>query len=255
MRTLVLADEPQLKKNYFWMMTTAVAIFYTLSVLLGIVYSVLSNNIVYMSSFLMYVIELGLQLLDIALYATAFSFFILAIERYGFRRSVPFLASFLTLAAVRRLASLGLEALMSGAVGADDISSSAIYFGLDAVTGLIVIAIACYEFHKYHLHVKGWQKIQRARGNNITPPALYPFEKVYSNENPLQVCALKIAILLSGEKILSRIIFDLYYGAPTSILDLLIMIIYYLFDILLGVLAYTAIYFLLSFLLPSRKEK
>ena len=247
-------SESRLKKRYMILMSAALILLYTATVLLGIVYASVSNNIVYMNSFLMYVIEIGLQILDIAVYSVAFSFFVYMMYRYTLRGAIPFFGIYVGLTALRRVASLALEILFSGAIGADDISSTAIYFALDLITCLIVIAIAAYECKKYGVYLKEWKKIQRDLGKDTTPPALCPFEKVFSKSNPLQVCALKIGILLSAVKILSRIIFDLYIGAPTGISDLLIMIIYYLSDILIGVVVYAAMLGLFGWLTPKQTD-
>jgi len=247
--------EPNRKKIYLRLMTVAVAILYVASLLLGFVYSSVSNNIVYMNSALMYVLEIGLQLLDLALYAVAFSFFVFATQRYGFRASVPFFISYTVLTVLRRILSLVLELLLSGAVGADDFVSIGVYFLLDMVTCAVVLGIIAYEFKKYNAYLAEWKKAQRALGKDDAPPALCPFEKLYSRANPLQVCALKIGVLLSAVKILSRIIFDIYYGAPTTFSEVLIMVIYYLSDILIGVLVYAAMFWIFGRLYKENAAK
>ncbi len=247
--------EPSRKKSHVRFMTVSVAVLYVVSLLLGFVYSSVSNNIVYMSSALMYVLEISLQLLDLALYAVAFSFFIFATHRYGFRASVPFFISYAVLTACRRILSLVLELLLSGSVGADDFVSIGVYFLLDMITCAVVLAIIAYEFKKYNGYLREWKKAQRALGKDDTAPALCPFTKLYNRANPLQVCALKIGILLSSVKILSRIIFDLYYGAPTTLSETLIMVIYYLSDILIGVLVYAAMFWIFGRLYKEKKAK
>ena len=221
-------------------MSVSVLALYAATLGLGMVYSTVSNNIVYMNSFLMYVMEIGLQILDIALYSVAFSFFVYAISCYGFRTSAPFFVSYAALTAIRRVASLLLELGISGAIGSDDVLSIVIYFVLDMITALVVVLIALGEFKHYRRYLTEWKKCRRNAGEDATPPALCPFEKVLSKENPLQVCALKIGILLSAIKVISRIIFDFYIGAPTGLSDFLIMVIYYLSDILIGVVVYAA---------------
>ena len=243
------------KQAYLCRMTVAVAALYIASLVLGFVYSTVSNNIVYMYSALMYVLEIGLELLDIALYATAFAFFVFAAQRYGLRSSVSFFVSYVALTAAHRLLSLVLELLMAGAIGADDFVSVGVYFALDMLTFGAVLAIVAYELEKYGKYLIEWKKVQRDLGQNELPPALYPFQKLFNRGNPLQVCALKIGILLSSAKILSRIIFDLYYGAPTSLSETLIMVIYYLSDILIGVLVYATMLWIFALLYKKKANK
>ena len=240
MSKLSLVTEPQRKKTHLRVMSICILVLYAATIGLAMAYSIVANNIVYMNSFLMYTIEIGLQLLDIALYAVAFAFFAYAVFSYGARPSVPFFVSYAILNALRRIASLLLELFVSGAIGADDIWSTVVYFVLDLLLAFVVIAIALYESRHYEQYLTEWKKIRRDMGEDAMPPALCPFEKVFSKSNPLQVSALKIGILLSATKIISRVIFDLNYGAPLDIVDFLIMVIYYLSDILIGVLVYAA---------------
>ena len=236
------------------MMTIIVSVLYAATLGLGVLYSIVSNNIVYMNSFLMYVIEIGLQLLEITLYSVAFAFFVCAIYRYEFRSSVPFLASYVLLTALYRVASLFFELLFSGAIGPDDVSSAIVYFVLDILIATLVVVISCFDFKHYRAYLKKWLKMKRLVDENATAPALYPFEKVFSKSNPLQVCAMKIAVLLSAFKIISRIIFDLYYGAPTTLSEALIMVVYYLSDLLLGVIAYTTMLAIFARLFKNKTE-
>ena len=243
------------QKSYLFRMTAILVGLFAASIALGFVYSSVSNNIVYMYSALMYVLEIGLELLDLAVYAVAFSFFVFATERYGFRMATPFFASYAILVAARRLLSLVLELLLAGAVGADDFVSVAVYFALDMLTCSVVLAIIAYDLGKYSTHIAEWKKAQRTLGEEPNPPSLCPFEKIFSRTNPLQLCALKIGILLSSAKIISRIIFDLYYGAPGGIAELLIMIAYYLSDILIGVLVYAAMFWIFGLLYREKTAK
>ena len=243
------------KKSFLCRMTVILAALYMASLLLAFIYSSVSNNIVYMYSALMYVLEIGLELLDIAVYAVAFGFFVFAAQQYGFANSIPFFVSYAALTAARRLLSLVLELLFAGAIDASDFVSIGVYFVLDMLTLGVVLVIVAYEFGKYGKYLNEWNKAQRDRGKEQLPPALYPFEKLYGRTNPLQVCALKIGILLSSAKILSRIIFDVFYGTPTSLSEALIMVVYYLSDILIGLLIYAAMLWIFSRLYKGQESE
>jgi len=64
--------------------------------------------------------------------------------------------------------------------------------------------------------------------------------------------SLKLAVMISGIKIVTRVISDLYYGAPESLAEGLIMIAYYTSDLLNGVIFYTILWFLFSHI--NKKE-
>ena len=75
---------------------------------------------------------------------------------------------------------------------------------------------------------------------------VYPFRKFYSKGNPVQRCLLIIGIILASLKVLSRVIFDIDYGAPESFEECLVMAVYYLSDLLIGLIFYLIASFILS---------
>ena len=73
----------------------------------------------------------------------------------------------------------------------------------------------------------------------------FPFKKLFTLKNPMQLGAFLSALTICVPKILSRIIYDANLGAPESLKETLTMIAYYTFDIICGVVEYFAIILIL----------
>ena len=81
-----------------------------------------------------------------------------------------------------------------------------------------------------------------------------PFRKVFDLCNRLQVTLLILAAIPSAVRLISRVIYDAFYGAPQNTADLLWMIFFYFAD-LLSVFAGYLFLFLLISRMESAKEK
>ena len=80
------------------------------------------------------------------------------------------------------------------------------------------------------------------------------FSCIYSKRNPLQRVALKTGIMLSVIKIITRIRYDIMYGAPSGISEILIMVVYYLSDVLVFAVFYAICWIFLSKLCSQKPE-
>lgn len=81
-----------------------------------------------------------------------------------------------------------------------------------------------------------------------------PFKTRISFSNPVQRAIGITALVMSGSKVIERIIYDFRIGAPKSTIEVLEMVIYYASDLLVGV----AVYFVMTYLILmfySRDEK
>lgn len=64
------------------------------------------------------------------------------------------------------------------------------------------------------------------------------FSGIFSKHNPYDRCSLIAGAVIGGGKMLSRVIFDIFAGAPTSSAEVLSMVIGYLSDALILAVAY-----------------
>ena len=96
--------------------------------------------------------------------------------------------------------------------------------------------------------------MKKSKTKKITTNVL-PFAKLLDLSNPLQKSAFKMSILVCGVKILTRIINEFTMPAPASIVEVLVMIAYYLFDLLYGILAYVIALVVFSVIYDKLKSK
>ena len=64
--------------------------------------------------------------------------------------------------------------------------------------------------------------------------------------HPLMGCMLAVAFVPALMRILSRIWFDLFLGAPQGTGDLISMVVYYTGDVISGVIGYLAIFLIVA---------
>ena len=161
------------------------------------------------------------------MYAVCFSAFIYSVDKLGTKHSFALVVTYCVAVLLRYIANVIVQTFLDGVFPSfRDLSPASWGCLFDILIALAVILIA-------HLCFKNI-------GKNKAKNACLPFEKLYESSNPLQKASLLTGILLASIKVLTRVIYDIGYGAPTSILDLLRMIVYYLSDVLICVIIYLA---------------
>lgn len=237
--------EQRARRHYLLAMILSCAVLYALSVFaLAPLYSSLSNNVIYMSSWVVYIPEFALEIVEIAVYTVSFSVFVYVLHTTRLKKAIPFFLSYALLLILRRVASLGMGILSYGSLDILELQSSLWYVILDVITAGIVILFAARKSAHHQKTCMEIKKLKEHLKEPVAMPTLYPFESAFSKTNSLQLCALFTSLFLTLEKIGSRVIFDLFYGAPADLSDALIMAIYYLTDILMGFLIYVGMLWL-----------
>ena len=228
---------PKIKKYLTGLMVISCTILYAVYTLaIAPLYSYISSNVVFSSTWLPFAVRLVLEILDIAIFAFAYFAIIYAFFRFTKKKSIArFPIVYLIITLIRRTVTLIVQWIGAGSIGSDDYISIVVWFAIDAVQVGIVLAIVAYERHKFNDFLKTSKTSPRSL-------KLLPFKKVYDKNNPLQICMLRIAILISGIKIVTRIISDIQYGAPRSFPEGLVMVIYYLADLLNGIAFYAMVW-------------
>jgi len=84
---------------------------------------------------------------------------------------------------------------------------------------------------------------------------LFPFKKLVTLSNPVQATVFFSAFMISLARIISRIRYDIFYGAPQSFAEAMVMIGYYLLDIAIGFIGYFAIVFIILTLEKHGREE
>ena len=72
----------------------------------------------------------------------------------------------------------------------------------------------------------------------IAEVPLLPFKRLFDLSNPLLASAFASGAVMALAKIATRVIYDIYVGLPSSLVDLLWMVVYYLLDVFTGLVIY-----------------
>ncbi len=229
-----------IKKYLVYFMIVVCLCMYVIYTALAWLYTQASTNVLFIGGWLPFVMRLLLELIDVAIFAGAYFCIVYAFFRISIKKAWLFPVLYLILSLLRRALTLLLQFVQVQYIGSDDILSLVLYYIFDVVQLCIVIAVVIYEVRKSRRFINNYKDA------GLDIPKFLPFTNVFSKNNPFQMCSLKLAIMISGIKIGTRIVSDLYYGAPESLAEALIMIAYYASDLLNGVIFYTILWFLFS---------
>ena len=180
----------------------------------------------------------------ISFYWVAFSFWCYLSARYTMRKSASFLIVYLACVVVRYFLSWLIGALMllepfEWSVFFEDL----LYTVLDILFDLMQMGLVILLFYLFVARKKTSQKIEIQIG------------KAFAFSNPFLRCLLFSAMIPAVIRILSRIRYDIFYGAPQDIFDLLFMIFYYVSDVLFALIGYLVIYLIVSHLKLREEER
>ena len=184
---------------------------------LSITYSIFYSDIVFSIGILPKVLTILVVLCDIVSYAVCFSIFIYSVYRRGFKSTLPLIGLYGGIVLLKYLATVLLHTLIFRY--SPDFFSAIVSWILD----ILVLAAALFIITV---------SISKRQENAVD------FSGIFSKENPLQITSLFIGIFISAIKLIQRILFDIGYGAPDDILEVLWMSVSYLSDILICFIVY-----------------
>lgn len=197
-----------------------------------------------------YIIEILLNLTEIFTFAVCYSLIAYAAVLRKWRNTVTLCLVYAVATLARRAASLLITYFSSGGIDGYDIRNVGIYliFELAEVTVVAVIALVIGTRYNRELNEK---KKAALILNTAINDENTEFSKIYSKENPLQRILLLAGIMLIAVNVGMRVFYDISYGAPSGVAEVLLMAAYYLSDILKGVVFYAAACFFTSRLIKK----
>ena len=247
-------------KKYFW----AVLLFFCLlPVLLNTfvlvpLYSSLESNVVYSGSAVTIIIKYVQDLFDLCAFSSSYAlliFSLLLLEKKDTKRVIIFYT-------VVFFSQIPLKILMNavvyGTIGDStqitiDVIYLSVYFVLQMLQLAVVYGFAKVDSDKYKLYVAS---LDNGKTVDLSDrKVILPFSKFIDWYNPLLRSALKTGILILSLKLFTRIVNDVTYGAPSSIGEILLMIVYYVSDIVYGAVAYAIIVLTISLVYEKLKKK
>ena len=205
--------------NLFFALTLTL-LYFLYSAVLSPIYSKICSDIIWLESYLPYVLELLLEICQLLIWVHLTSCLVYAVKK----RKLFFYVIFTTVLTLARYLVAPIINITNGsAIDLSAIIDSLMYFGADIIILGIVFLIIFFR----------------------------------KNDALITYCkfgATASAILISISKIATRIIFDIFYGVPQSLSEFLIMILYYFSDVVYGVAAYFLIYILSKTMLKEKSS-
>lgn len=231
------------KRLHLAMLIATLGLYTLLSFGLTLPYNYANTNIVLYTSILPEILSVLIELVEVILFAFGFSLLIYtSYLRYPLRSAIGLTGIFSAAALFRRLCDITVIVIVYGELGAYDLIEGVTYLLLDLLLIWVILGVIRLSASRYDRNLATKNPVSVLFTDDGLPEvditAFYPFKKVYSKENPIQGCVLVIGGILSAVKVISRIIYDIEYGAPDGIGEILTMIVYYGSDLLIGLIFY-----------------
>ena len=233
--------------KYFWIIMIlfcALPVFLD-TLLITPIYVSLENNVAFSESFLTMVIYYFKDILGVVAFSVAYAIIIFSILLLSKRKARLAVLLYTVIYFLQIPLKLIMNIPLYGSLGSvDDITLDVIYltvyFLLYMLQLLIVWLFATTDTNKYLRYIAFVKEKKNKKGKSLPaePDAVLPLTKFFNRYNPLQRSAFKMSLLILAVKLLSRVINDISYGAPSSIGEVLVMAAYYLSDILFALVAY-----------------
>ena len=251
-------------KKYFWLV---MMLFCALPVLLNTLlitplYVVLENDVAFSGSFLTMLIYYIKDLFEVIAFSVAYSVIIFSVLLLSKRKARLAVLLYTVIYFLQIPLKLIMNIPLYGSLGSiDDIVLDVIYltiyFLFYMLQLLIVWLFATTDTNKYLRYIAFIKERKNKKGKVLPEDAeaVLPITKFFNRFNPLQRSAFKMSMLILAIKLFSRIINDIAYGAPSSFGEVAIMLVYYVSDLLYGIVAYVIALLVFTFIHSKAKKK
>ena len=211
------------------------------------IYTVILSNRVYQTTFLPYVLRLVLSLAEVLTFGLCYSVVIYTAVMRRYRTSAAVCGIYVAASVIRRAAALGVSFMMYGFVDMRDIFNVSLPVAIEAIQ-IFIVFLATYLSCKSYRQALAVYVARRGSAGELDRPC-------FERKSPLFIGALTSAVMLATVNVSMRIYSDIGYGAPSGLSEVLVMIAYYLFDVLLGVLLYAVCRTFISILLKRYGDR
>ncbi len=190
------------------------------------------------------VLDMICELCDILVFSICYSLISFAAVTRSAKSSLRLFGIYAAACTLRRGLVLAISFVIYSSVDTLDLLSVGSALAFECILALIITMISVYVSSK--------SNAARVTDGMHSTNA-FNFDKVFSKDNPLLICTLISTVIMAITRISMRIISDIDYGAPTSLGEILIMVVAYIFDILLSALFYSIAWLFLAKFQSLRK--
>ncbi len=240
-----------------YMMIITAALFALLSLVLAPLYVYTSSDFTVSVTAIPELLEAVIDFIDILAFALCYSLVIFAAVIYSVRKAASLSVVYIAACVIRRALDLLTTYLTYNYIEGLDVASVIFSVIMESAQVLLVLLLASRAANSYYMRRASLKKAAHQLGSQINVDTI-EFSKVYSRENPMHLVMLASGIMLSVIKLLSRIRYDVFYasvyGAPSTASEIIVMIVYYFFDIFVCVAFYAVCWLFLSKLCEKNKR-
>ncbi len=187
-----------------------------------------------------------LHLAEVLAFSVCYSIIIYTAHKSGTRSAFGVFGVYALACLVRRLCVLLISFIMYSSIYVDDVFSTAAAFVFECLLALIVTLVTTRMAASYGERQAKIKKAAAITGD-LSSVTEIEFNSAFSKSNPLMMCSLVCACILTAYNLLSRIITDVTSEiGQISASTIVVMIAVYIFEILLGVILYTLCWLILS---------
>ncbi len=253
-------DRSKAQKIYW----VALILFCVLPVLLNTfllvpLYTYLEADVVYKDSMLTIIIDYTQDLFDLCAFSVSYALIIFSMLLLtGLQTRLTVMLYAVLFFAQIPVKLFVINPIMYGSIGSIteiiiDVIHLTVYFALQMLQLLVVYLFSRTDSGRYKQYVDSLGSSKQS--SQSAPKKILPFSKIFNWNNPLQRSAAKMSMLILGIKIFTRIVNDITYGVPESLGEVLIMCVYYISDIIYGVVAYLIAVCVISAVYEKLKSK
>ncbi len=210
-----------------------------LFVLLARLYTITSSDVMVMYTIWPEIIYISINVLECSVYGIAYAYLIYV--AYRFWDKLPLFALCYGVSVCFKyllncLVTWIVDAGMSSEFLLDNLWVVFVYIAIELLQASIFVFLLWLTMRKFHAFVAQQAKIAvKLPGTEVTARTYaYPFTSLLSLQNPLQASACYGGLIVTGFKVISRLISDINVGWPVSLADALWILLYYTLDIFAG---------------------
>ncbi len=186
-------------------------------------------------------------------FAVCYSVIIFTAVNFGTKRTFGIFGVYAAICTVRRLCVLVMTFIIYHSIEVGDIFNICVALAFECILALVVALISLRVSSSYN---QKKADIKKAAGVTGDFSKLKPieFNRVFSRANPFLLCSFICACILTVYNIFERILYDFSLGAPDGAGEIIMMVAYYISDILFGMIFYAVCWLILSKLFNKAKD-
>lgn len=206
------------------------------------IYVYLCNDIIYLDTVLPNIVQVIYTLVELSVIVFSFAFIVYYGIKHSLKGAKYFIFSYSGAILFKYLSNYLITSVMEGSISFTSLGYVGVLILVEAFQlGILVFCVRS---------IRNECSAALDAGRSC-----FPLKKLFDLGNPMQRSAFIGALIICVLKVITRIIYDITYGMPDSVLEVLVMVGYYSLDIAVGVMCYFAEIWILMGLNEKEADK